>query len=237
MGFATGALTGALAGGIAALAFAWTAYPSAVTGLPALRGEIPAPPVLFPLVGMFQGADHEPDAALQLFSQDVGEMFLRLVREAHGEAYAVRAYRRPGGALTRQDARSSDPSPLLDALDAAAIEKGWTPVPAYALDRTLYGTRGYRKDGYVFAVAMLSDAVAVGEATGASGTAVLVDNSRLGRRQFDAAHVGDVVPLAIVTDLPSDMLFEAPWLDEASWVVRRDGTTIERATFLKDRGG
>ena len=236
MGFAKGALAGVLAGGIASLAFAWTAYPTAVTRLPAFRGDAPSSPVLPPVVGMFQGADHEPDAALRLFSQDVGEIFLRLVREAHDEAYAVRAYRRPGNALTRSDARSSDLGPLIDSLDASAIEKGWTSVPAYALDRTLYGTRGYRKDGYVFAVAMLSDAVAIEELAAANVTAVLIDNSRLGRRRFDVARVDDVVPLTIVTDLPSDLLFEAPWLDGASWVVRRDGTTVERSAFLKDRG-
>ena len=231
MRFAIGCLLGVLTGGLAVLAFAWTAYPPAVTGPPASHGEAPAPPVLPPSVGMFQGADHEPDAALRLFGRDVGEMFLQLVRETHEEAYVVLAYRRPGDALTAQDARSPDPTSLLDALDASAAAKGWEPVPAYALDRTLYGTRGYRRDGHVFAVAMLSDAVGA-----RAGSVVLVDNARLGERRFDASRAGDVVPLAIVTDLPSEMLFETPWFDAASWVVRRDGTTVDRATFLTERG-
>ena len=70
---------------------------------------------------------------------------------------------------------------------------------------------------------------------GTDSTVVLVDNSRLGRRWSDASRVEDVVPLAIVTDLWPGLLFEAPWIDVASWVLRRDGSSTKGAIYLKGR--
>lgn len=230
--FVGGVATGALALAISLAAWTLTSPPGTVSDaandLRAVArhlGPPPEPPILPPSVGLLSLNAQMP-TMMSLFGLEVDDAFIALVRERHGRAYVDEATRRPAG-IPVNDIESVNRNweTFTDQLDAAAERAGWVEDTVLRVDSIFHSTRGYVKDGHVFAVHVLTNDVTLrDDPRPARDDDIVIDRQRqdVGERDF--------TPITIVTSIPSDH-FDPPWLGPNSWVMDEDWSFVTRAEF------